>query len=381
MQESSPMQLCIVTHNLTKGSGQGRVNYEVTWEALRRGYHVTLLASQIAPELQEQAQITWVPIVVQGIPTELLRNSIFAQKTAAWLRQHRAQFDLVKVNGGITPSPADVNAVHFVHSSWLRSPAHTAKYHRNAYGAYQWLYTRLNAHWEGQAFRRSRVVVAVSEKVKQELTTMGVPAAQIQVVLNGVDLQEFAPGTVDRHRWNLPEAVPLALFAGEIRSNRKNLDTVLQALKQVPNLHLAVVGNPEASSYPQMASQLGLADRVHFLGYRRDIAAIMQAADVFVFPSRYEACTLVLLEALAAGLPVITAVTAGGSEIVTPDCGVVLSDSEDVAGLVTALQKITPDRTLSKQMGQAARAVAERHSWAIMAQGYVDLFEKLNEQN
>ena len=88
-----------------------------------------------------------------------------------------------------------------------------------------------------------------------------------------------------------------------------------------------------------MVSQLGLADRVHFLGYRRDIAALMQAADVFVFPSRYEACTLVLLEALAAGLPVITAVTAGGSEIVTPDCGVVLSDSEDMAGLVAASAK------------------------------------------
>ena len=230
------MQLCIVTHNVTKGSGQGRVNYEVTWEALRRGYHVTLLASQIAPELQQHDQITWVLIAVQGIPTELLRNALFAYKTAVWLRQHRSQFDLVKVNGGITSSPADVNAVHFVHSSWLRSPAHTAKYHRNAYGAYQWLYTRLNAHWEGQAFRRSRMVVAVSDKVKQELMAMGVPAEQIQVVLNGVDLQEFTPGTIDRHRWNLPEAVPLALFAGEIRSNRKNLDTVLQALKQLPHI-------------------------------------------------------------------------------------------------------------------------------------------------
>jgi glycosyltransferase involved in cell wall biosynthesis len=375
------MQLCIVTHSVIKGSGQGRVNYEVTWEALRRGYHITLLASQIAPELQAHDQITWVPITVQGIPTELLRNSLFAHKTAAWLRQHSAQFDLVKVNGGITSSPADVNAVHFVHSSWLQSPAHTSKSHRNAYGAYQWLYTRLNAHWEGQAFRRSRMVVAVSEKVKQELTTIGVPAEQIQVVLNGVDLQEFTPGTVDRSRWNLPPEAPLALFAGEIRSNRKNLDTVLQALQQLPHLHLAVVGNPDASPYPPLVSQLGLDDRVHFLGYRRDIAAIMQAADVFVFPSRYEACTLVLLEAMAAGLPVVTAVTAGGSEIVTPDCGVVLSDSEDVAGLVAALQTLTADRTLCQHMGQAARVVAERHSWAIMAQGYVDLFEKLNDRN
>ncbi|OUL24507.1 glycosyl transferase [Nostoc sp. RF31YmG] len=377
------MKLCIVTHTVKKGDGQGRVNYEVAKEIIRRGHHLTLLASEVAPELKENSQVNWIEIPVQKFPTEFIRNFVFAKKSADWLQKNRADIDLVKVNGAITNTSADVNAVHFVHSSWLRSPVHISRTRRDAYGFYQWLYTALNAHWEKQAFQKAKVVIAVSEKVAQELVNIGVPRSRIQVIVNGVDLEEFTPGVGDRQTWGLPENVPLALFAGDIRTARKNLDTVLYALAKVPDLHLAVVGNTEGSPFPQLTASLGLSERVHFLGYRRDIAAIMRVADLFVFPSRYEACTLVLLEALASGLPVITATATGGAELVTPECGVVLSDSDDIDALVAALLSLVDDDALLQQMGKAARSVAEQHSWTTMAQTYVDLFEELikNEEH
>ncbi|WP_066424513.1 glycosyltransferase family 4 protein [Anabaena sp. 4-3] len=370
------MKICIVTHKVRKGDGQGRVNYEVVKEALRQGHHLTLLASEIAPELAENQAINWVKIPVDGYPTEFIRNFIFAQKSADWLRKNRANFDLIKVNGAITKATADVNAVHFVHSSWLRSPVHISRVRRDLYGAYQWLYTALNAHWEKQAFQRAKIVVAVSEKVAQELVEIGVPRSRIRVIVNGVDLQEFAPGVANRQQLGLPENVTLALFAGDIRTPRKNLDSVLQALVKVPDLHLAVVGNPEGSPFPELAASLGLSDRVHFVGYRRDIADIMRTVDLFVFPSRYEACTLVLLEALASGLPVITATATGGAELVTPECGVVLPDSDDTDALATALLSMVSDRQRRQQMSQAARTLAEKYSWQTMAQTYMDLFEE-----
>ncbi|AFY41933.1 glycosyltransferase family 4 protein [Nostoc sp. PCC 7107] len=373
------MKLCIVTHKIKKGDGQGRVNYEVAQEAIRRGHHLILLASEVAPEIEQNSQVTWVPIAVDSYPSEFIRNFIFAQKTAAWLQKHRAEIDLLKINGAITKVAADVNAVHFVHSSWLRSPVHISRIRRDAYGFYQWLYTALNAHWEKQAFQRAKVVVAVSEKVAQELTNIGVPRDRIRVIVNGVDLQEFSPGIPSRQKLNLPENVNLGLFAGDIRTPRKNLDSVLQALVQVPNLHLAVVGSTEGSPFPQLAADLGISERVHFLGYRRDIPEIMRSVDLFVFPSRYEACTLVLLEALASGLPVITATATGGAELVTPECGIVLPDSDDVEALATALSSLVSDLTLMQQMGQAARAVAEQYSWSTMAQTYMDLFEELQK--
>lgn len=371
------MKLCIVTHKVIEGDGQGRVNYEIVREALRRGHHVTLLASSIAPDLQQNRQVNWIEIPVKSLPTELLRNQLFSWRSANWLRKHRSEFDLVKLNGAITNTPGDVNAAHFIHSAWLRSPVHPSRLHRDFYGAYQWLYSILNAYWEKAAFQQAKVIVAVSEKVKKELLEICVPEERIRVILNGVDLNEFSPSSNRRRDLALPEGVALALFVGDIRTPRKNLDTVLYALVQVPELHLAVAGATQRSPYPQLAAKLGLSDRVHFLGFRRDVSEMMKAVDLFVFPSRYEACTLVLLEAMATGLPVITAATAGGAEIVTPECGVVLSDSEDRQTLAEALTRLTSDRHLRSNMGQAARAIAQQHSWTSKAQSYVDLFEEL----
>jgi glycosyltransferase involved in cell wall biosynthesis len=365
-----------------KGDGQGRVNYEVTWEAIRRGHQVTLLASHISSELQNHPQVEWITIPGQGIPTDLLGNLVFSYHSTHWLNRHRQEFDVIQVNGAITGAAADVNAVHFVHGSWVRSPMHPSRQHANLYGLYQWLYSHLNADWERQAFQRSQRIIAVSEKVKQELADLGVIKDRVQVIFNGVDLQEFYPATQppNRRPWNLPQDVPLALFTGEIRSNRKNLDTVLQALLHVPALHLAVAGNATESPYPQLAMALGLANRVHFVGYRRDIPDLMRTVDFFVFPSHYEACTLALLEAMASGLPVVTAVTTGGSEIVTPDCGMVLPDSRDLDGLVATLSLLTQDGALRQRLGKRARVIAEAHSWQQMASQYLDGFEAMVQE-
>ncbi|AFZ55880.1 glycosyltransferase family 4 protein [Anabaena cylindrica FACHB-243] len=377
------MRLCIVTHKIRKGDGQGRVNYEVAMEALRRGHNLTLLASEIAPELEQNRAVDCVEIPVKGYPTEFIRNFLFAKKSGDWLRQNRAEIDLIKANGAITMGVTDVNAVHFVHSSWWRYLRSHQSFSRNAYGLYQWLYTAMNAYWEKLAFRQTQVVVAVSANVAEELVNIGVPRAKIRVIVNGVDLQEFSPGVTCRQELGLPENVTLALFAGDIRISRKNLDTVLHALVHVPDLHLAVVGETKDSPYPQMATALQLSERVHFLGYRHDMPLLQRASDFFVFPSRYEPFGLVVIEAMASGLPVITAKTTGAADLVTPSCGIVVSDCDDVDALADALTLLNSDRTIRQQMGKAARTIAEQHSWTTMAQTYVDIFEELikNEEH
>lgn len=374
------MKICIVTHCVLKGNGQGRVNYEVVWEALRQGHHVTLVASDISPELEQHHQVTWIPISVKQFPTELLRNLIFAQKSMAWLRHHQDEFDIVKLNGAISAAKSDINAVHFVHSSWLRSPFHIWRQRRDIYGAYQWLYTALNARWEKVAFSRAKLVAVVSQKIKQEVLAINIPEERIRVIANGVDLEEFTPGQLERQHLGLPPDVLLALFAGDIRTSRKNLDTVLQALVAVPQLHLAIAGAADGRNfYPQLAKTLGVAERVHFLGFRSDVAALMKSADMFVFPSRYEAFSLVLLEAMASQLPVITAISAGGAEIVTPECGFVLTDPNDVTALSAALHHLTADSVARYSMGKAARLVAEQYSWANMAGCYLKIFQEVSK--
>jgi len=372
------MKLCIVTPSVIKGDGQGRANYEIVWESLRRGHDVTLLSRRIDPELQQHPKVKWVFFAVEGLPLQLLREISFAWQSAAWLQQHRHEFDVLQVYGAVTPFPADVNTSQFVHSAWLGSPYHISRQRRDPYGAYQWLYSVLNSRWEKQAFRQAKFAIAVSDKICEELVEIGVPRDRIHVILNGVDLQEFSPGSASRQALHLPENVTLGLFVGDIRLNRKNLDTVLYAAAEVPDLHLVVVGDTTRSPYPKMAAQLGIQDRVHFLGFRQDVPDLMKAADFLVFPSRYEPFGLVVLEAMATGIPVITAATTGAAELVTPDCGFVLPDSEDTQALAEALHQLVKcDRQQRQQMGQVARAIAEQHSWANMAGNYVNLFEEL----
>jgi glycosyltransferase involved in cell wall biosynthesis len=371
------MRLALVTQKVARGDGQGRVNYEIARHAARCGWQVTLLTADLAADLRELPNVQWIAIPWAARYTALAAELRFAWQSGRWLRANRRQFDVVHVNGFNTLAPSDVNAVHFVHGAWIQSPVHTARLRNDLYGAYQWLYTRANASLEKTAFRRAGVVIAVSERVRQELIEIGVPPAQIQVVLNGVDLAEFHPGTEERTELGLPPEVPLGLFVGDIRTPRKNLDTILKALVHVPQMHLAVVGKPDGSPFPELAAQLDLTARVHFLGYRRDVARLMRAADCFVFPSRYEACSLVLLEALASGLPVITADTAGGAEIVTDACGVRLPDPDDVFALSAAMQTIWAiigDPARRVIMRDAAREVAEKHSWTQMAEEYLRIY-------
>lgn len=371
------MKLCIVTHSVTLGDGQGRVNYEIAQEALSRGHQVILIASRVAPELERLDSVQWVPIQVSQFPGALLRNLAFSYQSARWLRQHRQDYDVVLSNGAITSAASDLNTAHFVHSTWLTSPYHTIRYRPDPYGAYQWVYTALNAYWERQAFKRSTNVVAVSGQVKDELMRIGLPHEKIQVILNGVDLEEFRPAAVDRAALGLPQDVFLGLFAGDIRTPRKNLDTVLRSLVNLPNVHLAIAGDTQGSPYPAMAADLGIQARTHFLGYRRDMPQLMQAADLFIFPSRYETFGLVILEAMASGTPVITTATTGASELVTPDTGYVISHPENVAEMENALKQLSQNHDLRQHQGISARKTAQQYTWQKLAQQYLSQLEGL----
>ena len=102
----------------------------------------------------------------------------------------------------------------------------------------------------------------------------------------------------------------------------------------------------------------------------------MRAADLFVFPSRYEACSLALLEALASGLPVITARSTGGSELVDASCGRVLEDAEDLRGLTSALRQLTENVAERDRLSLGARRRAEQCGWSRMASQYLELLRE-----
>jgi len=367
------MRVALVTHDVIRGNGQGRVNYEIARYLLHRGHSVTLVADGVDPSLLEFGA-AWIPVhpVLRG--TVLTKILDFAWRANRVLRQIRENVDLICANGFVCTHPHHVNIVHFVHSTWIRSPFHPSRLRTGPRAWYQYLYTRLNTYLERHVFGRAGRVVAVSSLVADELEAVGVPREKISTIDNGVDLDEFRPGLADRSTWGLPEHTPLALFAGDVQTSRKNLDGVLRALTQCPGWHLAVAGTVDGSPFPALARRLGIDDRVHFLGFRRDLARLMRTADAFVFPSRYEPFALVVLEALSSGVPVVTARSVGAAGTVPPEAGTVVDDPEDASAIAAALHSLAPPRPSARA---AARRAAEGCSWTRMSEMYAVLFHDL----
>ncbi|MCC8391229.1 glycosyltransferase family 4 protein [Paraburkholderia sp. MMS20-SJTR3] len=373
------MRILIVTHVVRKNDGQGRVNYEIVQGALAAGHSVTLLAAEAAPELLDHPRVRFARIAPSRLPGRLLQYQCFAWRCGAWIRAHRDEFDIVHVNGFIAWARADVNAAHFVHHGWYHCGFYPFRLLRGFYHAYQVLYTLLNIGCEKWAFRRAEVIVPVSRKVAAEVAALGIDTQRMQVIYNGVDVGEFAPGPAERARFGLPAQPFMLLFAGDLRMPRKNLDTVLHALAAAPaNVHLAVAGRLHHSPYPALARSLGLAERVHFTDMVMDMPALMRSVDAFVFPSRYEAMSLVLLEALSAGLPVITVRTAGGAEVIDAGSGIVLDDPDDARALTAAIVRLASDPGYAGRLGASARRAAATLSWQVMAERYLALYEQVH---
>lgn len=377
------MRVAIVTHVVRHNDGQGRVNHEIARAALDENIAVTLVASHVAPDLLAHPNVRWVPVKIgRWWPTNLLRQQVFAFRSALWLRTHRSEYDVLHVNGFITWVAADVNTAHFVHSGWFGSKYYPFGLTKGVWSAYQFVYTRVNATLERWAYRRSRVITAVSQKVADEIRAIGLtPRNRVDVIYNGVDTQGFAAAHGDRAKFNLPGDAFLLLFVGDLRTPRKNLGTVLEALRHLPpDVHIAVAGYLPGSPYPEQARALGVADRVHFLGLVKEMPVLMHSVDAFVFPSRYEAMSLSLLEAMAAGLPVVTARTAGGAEIITPECGIVLDDPDDPKALAGAIARLANSSDVRRAMGVAANELATGFGWARMAAQYIALYRQLAGQ-
>lgn len=369
------MRIAIVSRYARKGDGQGTANREITLVALRHGHDVTLFADKVDPDVID-AGAKWVPISPSIRSNDLAYGLQSVAASSRALKGRRNDFDVIHGYGWTLNGPHHINTAQFVHSAWMHHSMHPGRVTKGPYGLYQRMYTYINANGERAAFRASKRVIAASTLIQSELQSYAhVAPNRINVVLNGANLKEFYPGHESRLELKLPESVFLALFAGDIRTGRKNLDGILKAIKQIPNMHLAVAGRTAGSPWPRLAMELGIGDRVHFLGFRSDIARLMRAADCFVFPSRYEACALVIVEALASGLPVVTARTTGGAEAVSEDAGIIIEDTESTEALVSALSSMMGSKARLTDMGIAARRVALALDWNSIGELYLQHYQ------
>lgn len=218
----------------------------------------------------------------------------------------------------------------------------------------------------------AQIIQCNSDMVLREISARyGVTAARLVVIRNGVDPERFVP-TPRRER-----RAPVWLFVGS-GFHRKGLDVALRAFATArlsPDATLVVAGRDDAGPWRARAAALGVGDRVRFAGVRTDIEMLYTEADALILPTRYDAFANVCLEAMAAGLPVVTSSANGAAELLAP-CGLVVQDPEDVTGFARALDALS-DPAERARLGSAARAVAETLSWESHVAQLLALYAKV----
>jgi glycosyltransferase involved in cell wall biosynthesis len=219
-------------------------------------------------------------------------------------------------------------------------------------------------------------IVAVSDTVVRSMDRYPRPFLRtLQRIYNGVMPVPRSASAADlRSRWNLPAEKTLLLNIGRL-AHQKNQQVLLGALALMPQVHLALAGDGELRQFlSQRAEELGVRDRVHFLGEldSAEIPLLLAAADIFVFPSLYEAMPLALVEAMRTGIPIVASDIPAHREILA-DGGVLAQlGSAEFASAVGALIGSAEDRA---RLTAIARSRAELFTVEKMVYGYERLFE------
>ncbi len=220
--------------------------------------------------------------------------------------------------------------------------------------------------WEflKSAHNQAHLNLCTSTAMMQELSTHGIE--RVALWQRGVDTEMFTPEWASAETRSYlsqgnPEG-PLLLYVGRLGAE-KEIDRIKPILEAIPNARLALVGD---GPHRQALEKHFAGTPTHFVGYLTGIklASAFASADAFIFPSRTETLGLVLLEAMAAGCPVVAARSGGIPDIVTDGVNGYLFEPEEESSALVATQRLLGDRLLRESLRQNARREAERWNWA-----------------
>ena len=211
---------------------------------------------------------------------------------------------------------------------------------------------RFGGYYDVKYFRHCDHLVANTHDLVRAITAAPWPAARVHYLPNFVE--DFAGSTPA----DLPTAssAPRLLAMGRLHPN-KGFDVLLRALALLPRGHVYLAGaGPEEAALRALATELRMTERVSFLGWRRDIGALLAAADIFICSSRQEPLGNIVLEAWSATKPVIAAAAQGPSELITNSKDGVLVPREDAAALAAAIAQLSENPERAAAIAVAGRA-------------------------
>ena len=363
----------LVSGDFVKTGGMDRANYALASYLAGRGDEVHLVAFRAGGDLLEAPGVTWHR-AAKPLGSYSLGRPRLDALGREWAARMMPRGGRVVVNGG-NCRWGDVNWVHHINKLDRPKPGRGVLRRLKA-----WLDYKAHVALERQALAKARLVVTTCERNRRDLAGhFDLPLDRIEVAYYGTDPEVFRPASTAerlelRRGLGWPEVRPVFLFVGALGDRRKGFDTLYRAWSTLCRdsswpADLVVVGSGSEQPLWEARARLdGLADRVRFLGFRRDVPDLLRAADAHVLPSRYEGYSLITHEAICCGLPAYVAASAGIAERYPSDLAELLihdpDDAEALAGRLRGHADLTARVAPSlARFGESLR----RQTWDDMA--------------
>lgn len=363
------MKIAFVVHDYDRHGGHSRYVYELATR-FARSHEVHVFANRVETERDPAIRFHHVPAWRRNALTTVLT---FILPATLLVRG----FDVVHAQG-LCGLRQDVITAHMCLDRWFEEQ----RKFEGRLSLKQRIFKALVVPLERRAFsaRRSREAIAVSPAVGRDLAASYGRAERVSVIPHGVALEVFHP----KNRATLRSAARteigargdevVALYVGDLQ---KGAAAALRAVARVAGVRLALVSWSGSAQHAALAEKLGIRDRVVFVPGSSQVERFYAAADVFLYPTLYDTFGMVIAEAMASALPVVTTATAGASElIVNGEEGLVVRSPRDEEALAGALEKLARDGGLRVRLGEAARRKIEPSTWDEVARRTLEVYER-----
>ncbi|MBI4327208.1 MAG: glycosyltransferase family 4 protein [Chloroflexi bacterium] len=360
------MKIALVVHDFDPRFGQGRYTIELA-RRLGSQYDVSVYANRfgiIEPNLTFRKVPAWRRTAL----TTILSFSWAAERLL-----RRRDYDLIHAQG-LACWQADVITAHICNAARFRNSP-TERWRKR-------LFPFVVVPLERRFYRqnRARHLLAVSHKVAEEISTCYQWSRARTVVYHGTDADVFSPVQNGEERdrlrdhFRLPGDSWVWLFVGEAD---KGLSLVLEQLPCFPRAVLLVISHANLASFQGLARHLGVDSRVRFHGPESDTSTAYRAADLFVYPSTYDAFGMVVAEAMATALPVIVGKDIGAAEWIISGENGLLCDPRQPASLRRQLEWLQAKPEKACELGRAARSTVLQFSWDKCAALTAGIYDEL----
>jgi glycosyltransferase involved in cell wall biosynthesis len=346
--------------------------------------HTVLLTERLPAERYDSSLVTGVAdasegdyLTLHGVASDRLVHIGTLGRELSGTRDLRALVDLVRLMRRERPHvvhthTAKAGTLGRLAAILARVPVRVHTFHGHVFdGYFSPAKTRLFLAIERALARRTQRILTVSAHVRDELLALGIGRRdQVTVVPLGLDLDPFSRADEQRgalrRELQLDADTPLVGIVARlvpIKAHEVFLDAAARIAARLPECRFVVVGDGERrAELEEIAARHGIAARVHFLGWRADLARLHADLDVVVLTSRNEGSPVALIEAMAAGLPVVATSVGGVPDLVQEGAHGHLVAMDDAAALADATVALLGDPERRRAMGRAGRAhVLARH--------------------